>query len=432
LNRRVLRLSAILGAAAVSTLAVAPAFAATNVSSASAQALQLSIANNSVVSQIRTATNDGSTETSNNASTLPDLVSLIPGNNALKAGVAVQQAKANPDGTSYACAGLAGTGGGLVTVGQESCNLRGGPLTLDLGSLDLDLTNLLGGNGAITSALNGVLGGPLSAITGALTSVVNPLTTALGQALTVKLSGGLSVVEASCTANPEAAQGKAEILDTSGDKTIPITLTLGNQTINLLTVDTSVAAKPGGTDVLVKLDTVTAALFQAIQDEITNVVQGQLAAVSDSVIKPITDALQGQVITALVQALQPVLQAVSDNLLKITVNDVTPGDGGKSVKATALSVKVLGAAAPFLDGAGLVDVTVGKVSCGPNEKVTSTPETNPTPTTPEDTPDIPTVVDSGVAGNGDNSARTIIAATAALMLLAGTAGLVGYRRMLSK
>ena len=42
------------------------------------------------------------------------------------------------------------------------------------------------------------------------------------------------------------------------------------------------------------------------------------------------------------------------------------------------------------------------------------------------------MVDSGLKGHEDHTARNVLGATAALMLLAGTAGLMGYRRMLNK
>ncbi|RNL63080.1 hypothetical protein EFK50_15310 [Nocardioides marmoriginsengisoli] len=423
-----LRFGAIIGAAAVSALAVSPVFAAAPVSQADAQSLQLSLAGNSLVTQTKTASNDGTTETTNNASTLPDLVSLIPGNNAIKAGVAIQSAKANKDGTSYACAGLAGTGGGLVTVGTESCNLEGGPLTLDLGSLDLDLVNLLGGNGAISTALNGVLGSTLAPVLGGLQTVVSQLTGALASTpLNIGLSGGLSVIEASCVANPTKATGTVNLLDTSGDKSIPITLTLAGQKLTLLNLNVDVPAKPGGTDVLVNLNTVLDALKDALLTQIATMLQGQLAGITDGALKPLLDTVIGTIVAPLVNALEPLLVAVSDNLLKITINDVTPGDGGRSVKATALKVKVLGAAAPFLNGAGLVDATVGKVSCGPNRAIVDTPTPTPTPT--EEPPGTPTVVDSGVSG-ADHTTRDVLMATTALVLLAGTAGLIGYRRML--
>ena len=101
----------------------------------------------------------------------------------------------------------------------------------------------------------------------------------------------------------------------------------------------------------------------------------------------------------------------------------------RSVTATALKVKVLGAASPFLNGSGLIDGTVGKVTCGPNSRVAAPPTENPTD---NPTPSVPTVVDSGMAGHADHTARNVLGATAALLLMAGTAGLVGYRRMLGK
>lgn len=431
MNRRVLRFGAIIGAAAVSTLAVSPVFAAAPVSQADAQSLVLAVAGQSAVTQTFKTSNDGTTETTNDASTLPPLAGVIPFNNAVKLGVAVQNAKANKDGTSYACAGLAGTGGGLVTVGTESCNLEGGPLSLDLADLNLDLGNLLGGPGAITTALNNILSGPLTGIANALTGVVTPLTQALsGAGLDIKLAGGLSVVEASCVANPTKATGKAEILDSSGNGAIPITLTIGNQApITLINLDVDLPAQPGGTDILVKLDKLTAALLTAVQTQVSTIVQGQLSGITDNLIKPITDLLIQPIITQLVNALEPVLTAVSGNLLEIKVNDVTYGDAGRSVKATALKVKVLGALAPFLNGAGLVDATIGKVSCGPNRAVVNTPTPTPTPT--EEPPGTPTVVDSGLSG-ADSTTRDVLIATTALMLLAGSAGLIGYRRMLTK
>ena len=430
MNRRVLRFGAIIGAAAVSALAVSPVFAAAPVSQADAQSLQLSIAGNSLVTQTKTASNDGATETTNNASTLPDLVSLIPGNNAIKAGVAVQSAKANKNGTSFACAGLAGTGGGLVTVGSESCNLEGGPLTLDLGSLDLDLVNLLGGNGAITTALNGVLGPVLAPVLGGLQTVVNQLTGALASTpLNIGLSGGLSVIEATCFADPTKATGAVSLADTNGGSSIPITLTLAGQKLTLVNLDVNLPSKPGGNDVLVQVDDVVVALKDALLTQVATMLQGQLAGISDGLLKPLLDTVVATIVAPLVNALRPLLQVVSDNLLKITYGDVTYGDAGRSVKATALKVKVLGAAAPFLNGAGLVDATVGKVSCGPNRAVVNTPPPTPTPT--EEPPGTPTVVDSGVSG-ADHTTRDVLMATTALMLLAGSAGLIGYRRMLTK
>lgn len=436
MNRRVLRLGAIIGAATVTTLAVAPAFAAAPVSQSSAQSLELQIAGNKVVSQQASATNDGSTENVVEDNTLPSLAGLIPGNNALNAAVGVQKAQANSDGTSFACAGIAGTGadgGALVTVGNKECSLNGSPLTLDLGSLDLDIDNLLGGKGAITEALNGPLSPVLGPVTGALNTVLTELTnglaaTPLGE---IGVSGGLSVVEAACTANPDAAQGKAEIADTSGDHTIPITLHLPNNTnLVVANLDVSHPAKPGGTKVILNLKDVTASILAAVKIQLDTMLQGQIAAISDPLWKSLVTPLQTQLLNVLFDQLKPLLEAVSNNILELTINDVTPGDGGRSVSVTTLGIEVLPAAKEFT-GNALISGTIGHVTCGPNNRVTTPPTTgNPeSPQNPEG-PETPTVVASGVAGQGDHTARNILLATGALMLLAGSAGLLGFRRSL--
>jgi hypothetical protein len=425
-----MRLCAVIGAAAVSTLAVAPAFAAAPVSQATAQSINLKIAGNDVISQNTSAVNDGSTEAVVDDNTLPSLVGLIPGNNALSAGVGVQKAQANKNGTSFACAGVAGTGGGLVTVGNSACKVDGKPLTLGLGDLNLDLTHLLGGEGAISGALNNALGPVVAQLGGQLDNVLSQLTGSLADAgLDIGISGGLSAIEATCKADPTAAVGKPEILDTSGDHTIPITLHLPNNTnLVVANLDVSMAPKPGGTDVVVHLDLATQAVIDALSTQITTMLGGAVAGL-DAVIKQIVQPLQNALIKPLVDALQPALQAISDNILKIVVNDVTPGDGGKSVTVNTLKVEVLGAAKQFT-GSALVSGTIGHVTCGPNRAPTVTPPTTPENPQNPNSPEVPTVVDSGVAGHGDHTARNILLATGALMLLAGSAGLVGFRRSL--
>lgn len=438
MNRRVARFGAIIGAAAVSTLAVAPAFGAAATSRASAQSVELSLGGSSVVSQEITATNNGTTETRNDASTVPTLADLLTGNNAIGAGVAPQDAHANTDGTSFACAGLAGTGGGIAYVGDSACDVDAGqPLTLNIGSLDLDLVTLLGSQGAIT----GPLGEALQPITGelgeALDGVLAELTgsladTPLGQ---ISLNGALSTVAADCTANPSAAQGGAEILDSSGDRQIPIRVTLptaegGTQTLNLVDLDVALEPRPGGYNLLVNLDDITEALFAAIEGQVATAVGGAISDLNALLHPLFTDVIQAQIVEALVDALRDdLLQALSDNLLEVVVLDRTFGDAGRSVDVTALRVNVLGAAEQFA-GAALIEGTVGHVTCGPNTRATDTPNP-PEPNSPN-LPDVPTVVDSGVAGDGGGTARIVLGATAALMLLAGTAGLIGYRRMLTK
>lgn len=444
MKRRVMRFGAIIGATTLSAFAIAPAFAAAATSQSSAQALQLSIAGNSAVSQKISASNDGSTETRNDASTVPTLADLITGNNAIGVGVAPQDAHANNDGTSFACAGLAGPGGGIAYVGKKSCNIDGDVLSLNLGTLNLDLVNLLGNQGAISGPLNTLLSPILTdlGLGSLLDDTVAQLTGALADTPLgdISISGGLSAVEAACTANPEAATGTSKIVDTNGDQTIPIAVTIptangGTQSLDVANLDVAVEPKPGGTDVLVKLDTITQALFTALEGELDTALGGALADLDNAVIRVALQAVQEQLIAPLVTALNNsnVLQQLSDNLLKLVVNDRTFGDGGRSVEVTTLSVDVLGAAQAFT-GSALVSGDIGHVTCGPNTRATSTPEEPGNPGSPgnPDLPNVPTVVDAGTAGHADHTARNVLGATAALMLLAGTAGLMGYRRMLTK
>jgi hypothetical protein len=438
LKRRVLRFGAIIGVTTVSALAIAPAFAAAATSQATARSVNLEIGGNSAISQKITASNDGTSETRNNASTVPTIADLLTGNNVLQAGVAPQDAHANADGTSYACAGLAGDqSGGVVTTGHSSCAIDGADLDLGLGKVNLDLTTLLGTDGSLTGPLHDALA-PLLPVLSQLNDAVTQLAAALdntdlGQ---IDLAGSLSAIEATCTADPDAAAGDAQIVDTAGGHTIPIRVTIpdgsgGTQRLDLVTLDVNLAPKPGGTDVLVHLDQLSQALIDAISDEITSALGGAIAGLNDPVVKGILQAaLQDQIVEPLVTALQPnLLQQLSDNVLTLTVNNRTFGDGGKSVDVTALDVQVLPAAKAY-SGSSLVSGQVGHVTCGPNTRETTTGGTT-TPSTP-DLPQVPTVVDSGVAGHADHTARNVMGATAALMLLAGTAGLVGYRRMLDK
>lgn len=427
MNRRMLRFGAIIGAATVSTLAIAPAFAAATVSQATAQSLTLNIAGNSVIAQETAASNDGTSQTVTDNSTVPTLADLLPANNLLGAGVAPQAAVAKPDGTSYACAGIAGTGGGIVTVGNSSCNLNGEPLTIDLAHLDLG--NVILGT---DSALGAALAGPLAPILDPLGTTLNQVVTALSAGLAgtplgeIGIGGSLSAIEGSCQADPDAATGDARLVDSSGgSNATPISATLPGVADPIVLLNLP-ANPPPNTSVFLDTSVVTQSLIDALTVELNTAVQGALAGIGLGVL---LQQVQDQVVTVLVTNLQPLLDAINDNLLNIVLNKQVSSDGGKKIEVTALTIDVLPAAAQFA-GSSLISGEIGKVTCGPNARPIVTPPST-TPTPPDNTKP-PTVVDAGVAGQADHTARDVLTATAALMLLAGTAGLIGYRRMLTK
>jgi hypothetical protein len=431
-----MKASALLGAASIAVLTAGPAVAAGTESHSTAQSINLQIGGNAVIAQLLKADYPGGVQ---DKDSIPKLATLIQGNNALGDGVAPERVHAGSDGTSYACAGLTGTGGGIAQVGNTSCNISGKSLTLNLGTLNLDLTHLLG-DGEISGALRDALAPLLTQLGPALDQVVAQITngikgTPLGQ---ISLTGGVSVIEGVCTADPKAARGDADIADTNGNGTIPISVTLpdgsgGTQNVVLANVDVSMEPRPGGYDVLVNLDKVTQALIDAIHLQLDTMIQGQLAAIGDPLTKQLLQPLQDQVVEALVTQLKPVLQQLSDNLLKLTILNRTYGDGGKSVDVTALDAQVLPAAKQFA-GFALVQGTIGHVTCGPNARAAA-PEpphqnAHPPHQAPH-TPNIPKHVDSGLASyNGGSDVSAWIAAIAALLAIGGGAGTLAYRRYL--
>lgn len=432
MKRSALKLGAILGAAVVSTLAVGPAFAAAATSQATAQSIDLKLAGQSLVAQKQTATNNGTTETRSDNNTVPNLVGVLPDNTALKAGVLPQEARAKSDGTSFACAGLAsdGNGGpGVVTVGTQSCDLTGsGAIPLNLGQLALG-NALLTDNTVITNALNGLGLQQLTALLTTLNTNLNSLVTSISNAINgtplgeVGVIGSLGVVSAVCQATPDAATGDATLADSA------IRLSLPGVSPNLTLVNLPVHPNENQ-KVVSDLSGTTTAVTNAVKVYLNTVIQGQLhAAGLDAAI----DAVQTQILNQLFAGLKPLTDALAQYVAEITLRETTHGDSGRSIDVTALHATVLPNSA--IPGGSLVDGRIGRVTCGPNTRGTSTPNTPNTntgnPKNPH-VPNVPNVVDSGLAGHQDHTARNVLAATGALMLLAGTAGLMGYRRMLNK
>ena len=423
MNRPVLRFAAIIGAATVSALAVAPAFGAAATSQSSAQSIDLSLAGHTLISQKSTATNDGTTEKRSDNDTIPNIVGALPDNTILKAAVLPQLARAKSDGTSFACAGLAsdGDGGpGVVTVGNESCDLKGsGAIQINLGHLALG--NVVLSSGALGEALAPLanqLGGPLDQVVTQISEKLNG--TPLGQ---ISLTGNLGVISAVCSANPDAATGDATVLDSA------IRLSLPDQdpiTLVNLPVHPNENQKVFG-------DTkgATTMITDALTTYLSTIIQGQLAPTP---LGTLPSTVQAQVVNQVLDGLKPLTDAIAQYLAEITLRETTHGDNGRSIDVTALHAEVL-PAMKAQTGSNLVDGRIGRVTCGPNTRATA--ETPAAPTTsqvkpPTKLPHVPTVVASGLAGHEDHTARNVLGATGALLLLAGTAGLVGYRRMLGK
>ena len=437
-----LRTGAVIGAASLAALAAAPAFAADPASQATAQSLHLTVGGQSGISQIVTATNDGTSQTKSDASTVPTIAGLLPGNNALGAGVAPQDAGANADGTSYACAGIAGTGGGIVHTGNSSCNINGAPLTLTLGSLDLgtaalDPTSALGA--ALAQYGDPLLSGLDTLILTVQTSLVGPLSSALASTpLNISLGGTLSAIEATCTATPAGASGSAHLVDAQGGSAdTPIKATIAGQTVTLLDLP---ANPPANTHLLTNLDTVSATLVDAIKTEVDGSVVGSILQPLVGPLGTTLDTLQSALVDQLVKQLQPVLQPLEQNVLDVTLNKQVSSEGGRKIDVTALDLQVLPAASAFT-GSSLVSGQLGEVTCGPNAgRAVSTPQASATPkgggnadhSRNGTSSTVPTAVDAGLSG--EQHGHTALYAGLGGLVAASAAGtaFVYRRRLLAK
>lgn len=111
----------------LSTLAVVATAtpAAADTSQASAEAASLSLGGDPVITtDAATASNDGEVETT--GGTHPPALAILGQQDVLNASLLAQDAQANDDGTSQACAGAVGEGG-LIQVGQPGeCDVENG------------------------------------------------------------------------------------------------------------------------------------------------------------------------------------------------------------------------------------------------------------------------------------------------------------------
>lgn len=411
MNRRVLRYGAVMGAVTVSMLAIAPVFAAAPVSQATSNALTLSIAGSPISSGTVKATNDGTDETKT-GETNP-VVGVLGNQSLLNVGVLAQEAEAkvagNGDGVSAACGGVAGEGAGFgANVGDSNCLTPGDPVGLSIANLDLTGSTVIDPTSAI---------GGLSALNPFLAQLLGPVTSAISNALAplgnTGLGGTLGAVYAHCTAAPGTAEGGANIVDSK------LTLSVAGTDIDLVNLP---ANPPPNTHVVTDLDAVLNAVLDGVRVDLNTTLDGLAAPLA-----AVVDAVQVNLVNTLVAQVADALAPLEDNILDITLNKQTRT--ADTIDITALDLQLLPAAAQFT-GSSLIAAQIGHISCGPNGKKTANPPTDGPSDDP--TPEVPTVVDSGVSGPAGNTARNVLVATGALMALAGTAGLIGYRRMLIK
>ena len=406
-----LRLAAIVGAAALSTTAVAPAVAAAPLAQSGANAITVSVAGNEQGSGNVTAKNDGSGEQKTGDSAPP--ISVLKGQELVNAGVLAQEASATVTdgaGSSAACAGITGNGGSVAQLGDSSCLDPGEPLDLSLANLDLKKFVVADPESAL-APLNQVTDPVLTQVAPIVDQVVAQARQNFGEA---GLRGGFGVLEASCAADGASARGTANLVDAGA------TLELPGQSVTLLKLP--VHPKPN-THLTTDLSAVVDLILNAVRTDLEDSLEGApapLAGVLGQVQEPIVKAIHGD--------LEKNLAPLEQNVLDVVLNKQSrPTDD--SIRVSALDLSLLPAARDQFDGAPLVGLQVGNVVCGPNGRSTVAAPAAPAPTA------LPTAVSAGVehapqgvAPAQDDHRNAIVLGAFAVLVVSG-AGFVSYRRL---
>lgn len=390
----------ILGAAALSTalvgLCAAPGSAAT-AGSAEATALEAVIGGTAAGAGSYTAANSGDGEQTNGRNQ-PVVPPLLTQQGALTAGTLFQDATARDDGSTAACAGLAGEGATLVQVGEgTSCFRDAGNASLSLAEVDL---------GGLTADLPPEL-------RDALGPLADPLQQQLDQVVGQLPGGGVYVdltgIESQCKATP--ARGDSTFAD------VRVRGRFGDQDIDVLSLRNRYAPN---TTLPVDLQAFYDRVLADVETALTNGLDGQTGPLAE-----LPAQLRNQAIQDALAQIGSQLQPLADNAITLTLNKQERGD--RSITVTAVDLEVLPAANGPIGGQALA-LDLGRVTCSARTLAEPAPTPQPKPKPkPRPAPHYPTHVPAGQAGEPDDEGWLgLLGVTGIVVLAAG--GLQAARR----
>lgn len=424
MSYRLVRSGSALAAASLALLSAGPALAAAPVAQASATALQLGIAGQGTDTGTYTATNDGTKETTSGNRT--PAVPALAGQRMTNLGTLAQDAATSVtggDGSSAACAGVAGEGATLAQVGDGTSCLSGGR-TVTLDAADADFSHLQVAPADLTQGVDTTIAG---AVSSAASPIVDQLLSALGDPV---LRLDLGAVQSSCTAGPRSAQGAANLTGATAYLQAPAPI--GRVDLVSLPVDPA-----PNTHVVTDLSAVVTAVQNAVADQLGTMLGGPTGPLASLVLPVGTtlDTIIGQVKSNVTDALGPQLAPLEQNVLDIVLNKQSR-PAANAIDVTALDLSLLPAAQQFVH-ADLASLVIGHVTCGPNGRVVASrgPAAAPAADLPgQATPDgdtaVPTSVKSGAGSLEDGPTPLAIAALGGLALAGTGAGVWGFRRSL--
>lgn len=307
-------------------LTSSPSAAATPISQASASALTISLAGRSAGSGEYTAQHDGSKlrTSGNNRPAVPALENQT----AVVGGALGQDASADSNGLSAACAGLIARNGTIELGPHGSCLPGGhGKVELSLGTLSgLGLDDLIRGLPETPDL-------PLPDLPGMELRIVG------------------DAIFARCAAQPGTASGSSSVVDAE-----------------------------------------VVAIVNGERIPIADIPPNGLSLGLDDVLDQLPE----------IPGLSDVLDQLPDDQLPSDLLTITTGEkltGKSRITVTALRVAVVPET--------LLDVSVGKVTCGPNRRAAGggTPPETPTPSPAPEPDDVPTAVPAGLKSLPSGEAR---------------------------
>ncbi|WP_137293623.1 hypothetical protein [Nocardioides dongxiaopingii] len=401
-------------------LTAAPGTAAGPVAQATATALTVSLAGTPAGSETYAVTHDGTREAATGTRT--PVVSLLGGQSSASGSVLTQDATASVvdgAGRSAACAGLAGRGAGVGSVGDGSCLTPGDALRIDAGTLDLSGVTLVRSDllQGLDTELQDALAPLLDA---ALPAAQDGLATALTSLGDLGLTLDLDAVQSWCSATTTSAEGGSRLAGAA------LAVEVARERVEVL----SLPADPApNTRLATGLDEVVATLTAALTTQLETGFDGVLAP-AGVLLDELESALQENVLSVVAEQLAP----LEENLLDAVLNKQVRA-GRDSIEVTALDVEVLPAARQF--GFEPLALEVGRSTCGPGGRVVAPPVEQTPSAEPRPEPTVPTSVPAGLDGvpaaapaDGAAGGRGTGPALLALGVLALAAGLASYRHVL--
>ena len=397
MSRRRRLVSAAAVATTVALLTPGAAVAAQDGGTGDANALRATIAGNTQGTGTVIANNDGTGQEKSGPSNPP--VSVLTGQPYVNLGVLAQDALARDNGTSAACAGVAGDGGSVVEIGDSGCLEPGESINLTLSGFDVETlldVELAAGTGSLGTAFDALGVIPVETFNDVLDALQNGVDTVAAD-FDPRLEVDAGAVQSSCTADGSRATGSTSIANGA------LVVNLGFGAPKLLDLD---AEPDPNTRLLSDLGPLVDVMQQAISDQI------------DSNLAPLSldPNDQTNLIIGVLEQLEPAFNALEENVVEVILNQQEKSQGGRRIDVTGLSVRLLPAAEAAGAPTPLAQAEIANVGCGPLAAAATDSGGNPVPTT------VNAGADQAPGSSGDHSA--VAALLASLLALAGAAGLL--------